>query len=346
MRWAVVVSALWLAFAGPAAAAGLDSFRAGNAAAERGAQGESVAHFPRALDEGDLSSANRAAAHYNRGNAHAVEGRHDEAVADYGTALGLRPKFVFALINRGISLRAKGLYDRAIADFEAALVLAPDSARAYNNRGNVRFDEVFYDRAISDYEMAARLRPDNNPASHNRDVAIGARERYDAALARFDDAVESHPGDPARYRDRGVVRFNHRHFAGAVLDFVAAVEIDPRDSYNRLWLYLAETRAGRNGAERLAQDRRRLDLQAWPGPLVDLFLDRVEPEALLARARDDDPEKQRELDCVVSFYLGQYYLLAGDRERALELFRRSVDTGLNNFLQYRAAEAELRHLGS
>ncbi len=78
------------------------------------------------LARGDAeSSANRAIAYYNRGNAYSAKGDYDRAIADHNEAIRLDPKYANALGNRGIIYEARGDIARARADFEAALAARP-----------------------------------------------------------------------------------------------------------------------------------------------------------------------------------------------------------------------------
>ena len=60
---------------------------------------------------------------------------YDKAIADYGEAIRLEPKFAWASNNRGLAWSAKGVYDKAIADYGEAIRLEPKFAWASNNRG-------------------------------------------------------------------------------------------------------------------------------------------------------------------------------------------------------------------
>jgi len=59
-----------------------------------------------------------------------AKGDHNRAVADYGEAIRIAPKYAIAYYNRGRAYRAKGDNDRAIADFEEAIRLDPTIAPA------------------------------------------------------------------------------------------------------------------------------------------------------------------------------------------------------------------------
>jgi tetratricopeptide (TPR) repeat protein len=98
----------------------------------------------------------RAAAYYNRGNAHAAKGDHDAAIADYDEAIKLDPKNASAYNNRGSAKNDKGDSEAALADFNAAIKQNVRYASAYFNRGNALAARGEAMPAIQDYDVAVR----------------------------------------------------------------------------------------------------------------------------------------------------------------------------------------------
>ncbi|KAL4525194.1 hypothetical protein Ndes2526A_g07274 [Nannochloris sp. 'desiccata'] len=71
----------------------------------------------------------------NRGNARARQGKLQEALSDYNTAIKLCPWSVDPVLNRGVTLEALERFPEAIADYKAVLKVAPDDPSAWNNYG-------------------------------------------------------------------------------------------------------------------------------------------------------------------------------------------------------------------
>src|SRR5262245_55383538 len=63
-----------------------------------------------------LSPQRRAIAHFNRGWAFNLQGRHERAIADFQKASALEPGFAAALRAKGDAYRRKGDMKRAIAE--------------------------------------------------------------------------------------------------------------------------------------------------------------------------------------------------------------------------------------
>src|SRR5438309_1450787 len=104
-----------------------------------------------------IQQANKAEQANDRGAAHANQGEHDKAIADYTQAIQLDPKSVGAYYNRANSYDNKGDQARAIADYTQAIGLDPELVGAYVNRGNVYRQKREFDKAITDLTEAIRL---------------------------------------------------------------------------------------------------------------------------------------------------------------------------------------------
>jgi lipoprotein NlpI len=83
------------------------------------------------------------------------------------------------------------------------------------------------------------------------------------------------------------------------------------------------------------------DWAAKPGLFL---LDRMDEAALLAAAADPNAEKQLGQQCEAWYYAGMKRLLAGDKPAAAERFRKCLATEKRTFVEYQAAQAELKAL--
>jgi lipoprotein NlpI len=272
---------------------------------------QALGHCTRAIQSGELSEPSLVVTLNNRGNAYQNKGDYARAIQDYDQAIRLNSDSALIFNNRGSAHQHRGDYERAIQDYEQAIRLDPTSARAFNNRGRVNHLKENYAQAIKDYDEAIELDPDYQLAFYNR------------ALARFDQAL----------------------FVASVPDFVRAVQLDGTSTYRVLGLYLAKARGGDVDRESLAASATQLNLTRWPGPVVGLYLGQITPQALIAAAQDPDPTTQRERQCEAYFYVGEYHLIQGQRDAAVQMFRAAVATGVTSLFEHSSAKAELRRLG-
>jgi len=104
-----------------------------------------------------------------RGEDFAGVHQYDRAIADYTTAIQLKPDYAEAYNDRGFAYYLKGEAERAIADYTRAIELRPDYPQAYNSRG-VAYMAHGYGAAksVPDFDRAIALQPDFRYAYINR----------------------------------------------------------------------------------------------------------------------------------------------------------------------------------
>src|SRR3977135_2620194 len=144
--------------------------------------------------------------------------------------------------SAGLAAAQRGDFDEAIRLFTAAIASGELSPRnkvfAYHNRGNTYQDKENYGKAIADYSTVIGLQPDYAQAWYSRG-------RAQFALGMFPAATE---------------------------DLVHSIALDPSDGYSVLWLHLARSNTRTPDVAELERNSRKLDLAAWPGPLINLYL--------------------------------------------------------------------------
>jgi len=341
----------------------------------RRAHADAVADFTEALRLQPTS----VAAYVQRGIAYRAQKDYARALADFDAALQLNPQSAWAQNNRGLTYYAQKDYARAIAAYDAALQRAPNYAAAYGNRANVYRALKSYARAIADADRALQLNPADAWTHNIRGLTYYAQQDYDRARADYDAALERDPAYIAAYTNRGdayratqdytraladynaalhlnpthgvalagrgVVAFAQGEFAGGAQDFSQALAARPTHPYTALWRFLAETRAGQAGRAALETAAQQLDLQAWPGPVVALYLGQSTPADVVAAATAADPTHQQGWQCEAAFYVGEHALLAGDAPAAVPFLQTAVTTCSPNFWEAQGAQAELHRLG-
>ncbi|HTY76709.1 MAG TPA: tetratricopeptide repeat protein [Candidatus Bathyarchaeia archaeon] len=254
------------------------------------------------------------------------------------------PALAMTFNNRGNAYQSKNEFQRAIQDYDEAIRIDPDSALAFNNRGSAFQHMGNYDRAIQDYDQAIRLDGTSAFAYNNRGRVYHLKEDYQQAIKDYGQAIEADPDYPLAFYNRGLARFDQGLYIAAVPDFVRAVQLDPAKPYRVIALYMAKARAGDPDKEMLAASATQLKLDQWPGPVVNLLLDKTTPQAVIDATRDPDPQVQRERQCEAYFYIGEYLLIHDQRAEAARMLQAAAATGLNSLFEYSSAKAELRNL--
>jgi lipoprotein NlpI len=289
------------------------------------------------LDEGVALALLRRAAAYDE------LGQEARAAADFERSLELR-KTSLGYRVRSDFHASRRRYDAALADLGEAIRLAPRDAELLAQRGTVNDWAGHPELAVADYSEAIRLKPEANFFAGRGD-ALGNLGRLDDALADFATAIQKKSDLAGAYQGRGRVLFRRDDFAAAAADFRRAIDLDPKQPYYPLWLYLALAHLGGDAKGELQQRAAALDLKEWPGPIVELYLGQIAPDAVVA------PDHEREVFRLgwrleADFYKGELLLLAGDRAAAAAAFRAGIATGVVEFIEYPQAAAELRRLGN
>ena len=99
-------------------------------------------------------------------------------------------------------------------------------------------------------------------------------------------------------------------------------------------------------ASRLAKVTGLIDMTEWPAPIIRLCLGQIKPAALLGAADDGNPSAKNGQVCEACFYSGEFELQRGKKDEATRLFQVAATECSKSFLEYGAANAELKILGT
>jgi len=136
------------------------------------------------------------AAHYNLGNALLRAGKTEDAIAQYGEALRIRPDYVEAHYNLGNALLQAGKTEDAIAQYREALRIRPNDAQAQNNLGIALYQTGKRDEAIEQFHQALRINPDYAEAHTNLGTALAQTGKIEEAIAHYQQALRIKPDFP------------------------------------------------------------------------------------------------------------------------------------------------------
>jgi tetratricopeptide (TPR) repeat protein len=140
-------------------------------------------------------NADRPEGRANLGNLHATQGRFDEAVAAYRSALALDPSFEPAALNLADVYRGGGLEADAERTLREALARDPRSASAQHALGLSLARQRRSAESLQALGAAARLAPENARFAYVHAVALNDAGQREAALRTLAAAVQRHPAD-------------------------------------------------------------------------------------------------------------------------------------------------------
>ncbi|MFM2066219.1 MAG: hypothetical protein RLZZ584_1128 [Pseudomonadota bacterium] len=212
-----------------------------------------------------------------------------------------------ALVARGVQLDLLGRHAEARADFEQALALRADVPGG------------------------------RNAAAVN---AMQLRE-FDRALGLADQVLAGNATDHQARNTRALVSYLQNRWPDAQAEFTRLADDtgSPRRAYTVLWLALATRQAGQDTAA-LAQRYPAAGLGSdWPRPLVDYALGSLGAEELLEAARTSSSPQEHL--CEAYYYIAERHLAEGTRQRAIDYWRKAVDTGIVEYIESGAARLRL-----
>jgi protein O-GlcNAc transferase len=104
-----------------------------------------------------LTAPDSAVAHSKLGVALAHQGRADEAIAEFTTAVAIQPTYAPAYSNLGNVYREKGMLAEALAAYERALAIDPEYWVAHRNLGILYKQMGRLGDAVEHFKKATRL---------------------------------------------------------------------------------------------------------------------------------------------------------------------------------------------
>jgi lipoprotein NlpI len=276
----------------------------------------------------------------------------DGAIADFSTAIALRPDAGGAYLNRGLAQKDKGDLDAALADLNQAVRLKPKESIVYEARGVVKRRQNDFAGALLDFSKAIEVQPKDELGYLYRGTLRGATSDLDGALADLNKALELKPDDDAAWKNRGNVRYILRDFTGARADLLRAIELNAfahDTEVARYWLWLVRARQGEAAAatgELQAYLPTRIAGRPgdWSSRIGQYLTSQLTELDFISAAKNSDLKDSAGHLCEAWFYVGSKHLFAGEKSVAVDDFQKALDTGKSNYREYIAAAAELKFL--
>src|SRR5262245_9375141 len=181
--------------------------------------------------------------HFDYGSALQKEGKLDEAIEHYRTAIQLNPKYAEAHLNLGSALTSQAKFDTAVPHMETALRLEPNNGDFHLMYANLLQRIGRNDDAAFHFQTGTRLKPNSADAHYTYAaflVAVGKDDDYISELRTVLRLKPNYPYAELRLAD-GL--FANGNMKEAESNYLAALRRDPEltVAYNNLGrVYLAQ----------------------------------------------------------------------------------------------------------
>jgi tetratricopeptide (TPR) repeat protein len=160
-------------------------------------------------------SPGKARIHYNLGTRLALEGKIDDAIEHFQTAIRLRPTSK-EYNNLGKAYQDKGLINQAIEQFQLAILLDSTNAEAYYNLGRAYIvSNTGNSEAIAMLTKATMLKSDYTDAYVNLAAAYIKAKRFNDAAQLLRPLIEKNGGRPDAHFNLGVAYYCLGNFGAA-----------------------------------------------------------------------------------------------------------------------------------
>jgi tetratricopeptide (TPR) repeat protein len=143
--------------------------------------------------------------------------------------------------DTGLELALDGRHQEAIAEFDRAIELDPGLAEAYGARGFSYGQLENYDKAFDDTNKAVELAPDKAIGYYQRALITGINGDVDAALADLDKAAELDPEDPDIFMSRAAIHIYRGNCEASIDDFTRGFGTSNTDTKLKVATQLAES---------------------------------------------------------------------------------------------------------
>jgi len=162
-------------------------------AAGRGEYELAVECLVRSLDRRPRAAGSRFWARFWLAYCQQQSGRTDEAIAEYGVCIGLRPDFAWPHYNLGLIYAGLNNLEAAHRHLLIAVQLKPDLAQAHADLGVLRFQQGDYSEARQSCDKAIDVGLRTSRVFANRAAARAAMSDVDGAKADLQKALEIDP---------------------------------------------------------------------------------------------------------------------------------------------------------
>lgn len=161
----------------------------------------------------------------NRANYRRDQGRIDEALADYNSAISLKPDG--ALYNSRAKLYFnQQKYQQAMDDYNKAIAMDATKGEYFINRGAVYALTGNFQPALQDFNKGLELTPEHANGYKNRSLVYQALQQWENAYKDVETYLSMHPEDADLWYERGRLNSILQRPSEALKDLDRAIQLN------------------------------------------------------------------------------------------------------------------------
>lgn len=218
-------------------------------------------------------------------------------------------------------------------------------AQALTARG-IEYDHLGrLEEAGNDFARALSLVPEAVPTQNAAAVNAKLRGEFDRAIELSTRILDRSPRDGEALITRAQARYFKKDLPAARADLQTLLKDRSavRRGYPLIWLSLALRSEGQDPAALESAYPGDQITSDWPRPLIDMAVGKTSTDsAILAAKAAKNPVESL---CEAYFYIGEKFFAEGNLKRAAEFWRKSVDQGVVEYTEHRAAVLRLGAVG-
>lgn len=156
-----------------------------------------------------------------------AQGRYEEAIEYFTTAVTFNSEFALAYYNRAVAYKYLGRNDLALRDLDKAISISTDIPNVYFARAMVKKSVGDLEGAIADYDSAQMGDSVYTKALYNRSYTYQLMGDQASAMADAAQIVELEEDDPSSWFLKGNVHLLFAEYKEAVDAYDEAISADP-----------------------------------------------------------------------------------------------------------------------
>ncbi len=169
------------------------------------------------------------------------QGKFEDAVDAFSTAVVIEPNFAIGWYNLGRIERSLNHFDQAKIYLDRAIELKSDLTKAYFERALLYKQIGEKEKALDDYNTIIKMKGDTyKEAFLNRGLTKKMLGDYGGALADLNQAIEEFPQNAELYKNRGNLHLLLGLQRQAIDDYTQAIRLDENYAeayYNRAFAF-------------------------------------------------------------------------------------------------------------